>query len=179
MEFGLCCGRHFEIHSEKKLKMGLGVNMKVKMQKVSSQVLNQIHTLKFMKIRCISQKPDSIQRADLPIAYHSSDFHVTVGKVYVVLGISFNFNDPSRRYSMVEIVNDYGHLSSVLLILFEIVDSHVSKYWLVREIASNIFTFWPPDFYTEYFHDDLSEDVPEVVERFAAVRKAIELESAS
>lgn len=110
--------------------------------------------------------------------YRSAEFHISLDKEYVVLGISFMLDDSVGRCSFVEVTNDYGHLSSVPLLLFEIIDPRVSKYWVIRQLGSFTFTLWPNDFYTEYFHDDLSNNVPEIVESFNKIRIKLEEEAA-
>ena len=109
-----------------------------------------------MVIKCISIKPSLSQKELLPKAYLNSDFHITKDKEYLVLGISF-MPDPSvGRLSMVEIVNDYNHLSRVPLFLFKIIHPKVSKYWEIKVLNEFIIALWPEPFYKEYFHDDLS-----------------------
>jgi len=112
----------------------------------------------------------------LPKAYLNSDFHISKDKEYLVLGISFLFDPSVGRCSMVEIVNEYGHLSSVPLFLFEIINPSVSKYWKIKIFNEFTIAFWPEPFYREYFHDDLSENIEEVVNDFKKVKHLLEKE---
>lgn len=127
-----------------------------------------------MVIKCISIKPSSSQKELLPQAYLNSDFHITNDKEYIVLGISFMLDSSVGRFSMVEIVNDYGHLASVPLFLFEIINSNVSKYWEIKIFNEFIIALWPEPFYKEYFHDDLSENIEEVVNDFNRIKLLLE-----
>lgn len=88
-----------------------------------------------MVIKCISIKPSLSQKELLPKAYLNSDFHITKDKEYLVLGISFMLDPSVGRFSMVEIVNDYNHLSGVPLFLF---NPHCSKNTYFHQI-SNVF----------------------------------------
>jgi hypothetical protein len=130
-----------------------------------------------MVIKCISEKPNELQAKYLPKMYRRADFHISSGTEYVVLGISFMLDDSVGRCSFVEITSDYGHLSSVPLFLFEIVDPRVSKYWTLRQFDPFTFALWPNDFYTEYFHDDLSNNLMDAVERFNKIKAKLEEET--
>ncbi|MFC4815679.1 hypothetical protein [Flavobacterium sp. GCM10023249] len=66
-------------------------------------------------------------------------------------------------------------LISIPVELFEIIDSRVSKYWLVS-YANSTTRLWPNEFYKEYFHDDLFEEVPEVLSQFSEVKNKLESE---
>ncbi len=132
-----------------------------------------------MIVKCISQYPTDEQLKDLgPRFFKNRTFHVTVGKEYVVLGLGVAVKPHSCGLGpSVEIVTDYGHLTDNPLCLFQIVDGTASRHWEVRETQAGIITLWPSSFYKEYYHDDLSEGVPEVVEDFKRVRALIEAEA--
>ena len=127
-----------------------------------------------MVIKCISIRPNVSQKELLPEAYRNADFHITENKEYLVLGIRFLLDSSVGRCSMVEISSDYGHLSSVPLFLFEIIDSSVSKYWKIKIFNEFTITLWPEAFYREYFHDDLSENIEEVVNDFKRIKLLLE-----
>lgn len=130
-----------------------------------------------MVIKCISNKPTTEQKKLLPLVYSKSDFHITKDQHYIVLGISFLFHKTEGRWSVVEIISDYGHLSHVPLFLFEVVDARVSKFWRIKIYDEYEITLWPELFYQEYFHDDLSENRVDLVREFAFVRRLIENEA--
>lgn len=129
-----------------------------------------------MVIKCISIKPNSNQKEFLPTAYKNADFHITEYREYLVLGIRFMLDPSVGRCCMAEILSDYGHLASVPLFLFEIIDSSVSKYWKIKVFDEFTIALWPELFYTEYFHDDLSENIKERVDEFKKVKLLLENE---
>ena len=105
----------------------------------------------------------------------NQDFHITLNKEYLVFGISFNNNGTV----LIEHLTDYGHLVSTPLPLFDIIDNRASKYWVIKKFPDNSITFFPPSFFQEYYHDDLSEREPKIVEDFKQVKKLMEDESFS
>ena len=100
----------------------------------------------------------------------SSHFQMKVGKVYLVLGIasvvgsSIHGNGP-----LFEICDDAGRCVSTPAALFEIVDPRPSRFWQAERAGIADLYLWPKEFYTRFFHDDLSEGVPEVVALFEDV----------
>jgi hypothetical protein len=63
------------------------------------------------------------------------------------------------------------------LCLFEIVDPRVSRYWEIHVSDEGMVRLWPPSFYREYYHDDLSDRAPEIVKDFWRVHALIEAEA--
>jgi hypothetical protein len=128
-----------------------------------------------MRVRCISTYPseEQIQRLGKRF-YRNQDFHIASGKEYVVFGLEFSLdsNIPS-----VSLVGEYDKLRDAPLCLFEIIDARVSRYWEVRASGNGVLVFWPHSFFREYYHDDLSELVPEVVADFERVRAMMEAEA--
>ena len=49
----------------------------------------------------------------------------------------------------------------------------MSKFWELRKFPSGNIAIWPPTLYREFYHDDLSEDIIEVVEDFKRVKEQI------
>jgi len=129
-----------------------------------------------MVIKCISIKPNLAQKELLPEAHRKADFHITEDKEYLVLGIRFLLDSSVGQCSMVEIVSDYGHLSAAPLFLFHVIDSRISKFWNLKVFNEFTITLWPEAFYREYFHDDLSENIEEVVNDFKKVKRLLEEE---
>lgn len=126
-----------------------------------------------MLVRCIASLPDDEQAKILGIGKHYSpgqmEFNVQIGQEYVVFGLTFLSGIP-----WVEILRQSGtYLYSVPLCLFDIVDGSVSKYWVAKADQDGDFFLWPPSFYQPYYHDDLSEGVPEVAKDFQRVRRLI------
>ena len=132
-----------------------------------------------MVIKCISSKPTQEQKKMLPLGYENSEFHISPEKSYIVFGLSFMLHSDHGRCCMVEIISDYEHLTHAPLFLFNVVDPRISKYWSLKVIDDFTIVVWPDLFNRDYFHDDLSENVPEVVSAFLKLRKLIEVESTS
>lgn len=126
-----------------------------------------------MRIKCIAELPDDEQTKLLGIGKHyhpgQMEFGVKAGHEYIVFGITFLSGAP-----WVDILSQSRtYVYSVPLCLFNVVDGSVSKYWVAKVDQNGNFFLWPPSFYQPYYHDDLSEGVPEVVEDFQRVRQLI------
>jgi len=132
-----------------------------------------------MIAKCVSAYPNQEQLDFLGTEFFKDrEFHVTAGDEYVVLGLTFVVeNDSSGRGLLLEHVDDYGHLVTTPACLFDILDGTVSRYWQIRVGRDGMVTLWPPSFYRQYYHDDLSENVTEVVEDFKRIRRSIEIEA--
>jgi hypothetical protein len=92
----------------------------------------------------------------------NQDFHFKKDEVYLVLSIRV-----SQNGAIIDCLNMYGHISFAPIDLFEVVDNNVSRYWRIKIWEDNEISFSPKEYYeNEYFHDDLSEDIPEVVAKF-------------
>lgn len=132
-----------------------------------------------MKVLCIRNTIDNSLALDVGLDEGEPRFYrsVTPGTAYTVLGLSY---DPSSTcYAgkpTVEIKNDSGGLSSIPLFLFDIIDNTASKYWQCKFTPEGRLTFFPDSFYESYYHDDLSEGVPEVVNNFKELCMLIENE---
>ena len=51
------------------------------------------------------------------------------------------------------------------------------KCWELKVDENKNIRLWPPSFYRMYYRDDLSENVPEIVEDFQRVKALIEKEN--
>jgi hypothetical protein len=91
------------------------------------------------------------------------DFHLDIGETYLVVAIYIN----KKNGIIIDCINKYGQIGYYPIDFFEITDSRVSKYWVMKIKENGDITFYPKEYYeNEFFHDDLSEDIPEVVEQF-------------
>ena len=90
------------------------------------------------------------------ISNDSSKYSLTPGVSYLVLGISFIANDEACRV-LYQVLNDSGGISHAPAGLFELQDGKCSALWNARYDADGSFLLWPREFFTDYFHDDLSE----------------------
>jgi hypothetical protein len=134
-----------------------------------------------MRVRCVSSRPASdLGSGGGGDAYAAQDFHITEGQEYLVLGLQFEIR--SKLFgtgAWVQLRTDYGRLGWAPLAAFEILDGRVSGTWEVRQWADGGVTLWPPSFYREFYHDDLSEGVPEIVEDLRQVEDRMQREFAN
>jgi hypothetical protein len=101
--------------------------------------------------------------------------NLIIGKEYIVYGLSILSGTP-----WIYILNNAEtYIYSEPLSLFEIIDSRVSKYWEIRTEDDGTLFFWPHSFFQPYYHDDLSEGIPEVVKDFQRVKELIDAEANS
>ncbi len=133
-----------------------------------------------MKVRCLKNliDDDLAEKVGLPDCGFRNYQSVTVGKEYVVLGLSY---DPIAEYHagkpFVDIKNDNGDLSTVPIYMFEVVDETVSMYWQVK-FNGDLLTLYPESFYRyEYYHEDLADGVPEIKADFERLCQEFEQES--
>jgi len=113
-----------------------------------------------------------------PDYYRKQAFHIHGDGTYTVLGLTFHIR--SNLYGSgvtVQIDDDYGRLASVPLCLFEIVDDRMSSHWVARQWADGTVAMWPPSFFIDFYYDDLSEGVDEIVRDHARVKQELEAEA--
>jgi len=126
-----------------------------------------------MKVRCNALKVSIDQLYVLgKNAEAKNHFAISIGKDYVVFGLTFSYNNMEIG-CFVQILSDNEHLVHVPVILFDIVDSRLSSYWEIKTFPDGDITLWPSSFYREYYHDDLTEDVKDVIEDFNIVKQKI------
>ena len=132
-----------------------------------------------MKVICLyNEILDSLAKKlnlskGIPRLYKS----ISPGKEYIVLGLTYRPSEACYAgYPVIEIKNDTDGISIVPLFMFEVVDPSASRHWLVK-FEQDTLKILPKSFYSNYYHDDLSEGIPEVVEDFKRVCKIFELES--
>jgi hypothetical protein len=93
-----------------------------------------------------------------------------IGTEFTVYGIDFAEgnvlyrvgNPPREEYAI-----------QCLAALFEIVDERVSRYWHSRMLRGGRFVLWPPSWFTDYYHDRLSDGDPVISADFAEVRQLL------
>jgi hypothetical protein len=91
------------------------------------------------------------------------DFHLKIGKQYTVFALIVKKNGAI----IIDCLGEYGHIGHYPIDFFKIIDNNVSKYWLVKIKENGNLTLYPKEYYdNEYFHDDLSEDDPEMIRQF-------------
>ena len=135
-----------------------------------------------MKVKCISIKLSEEQKRGIrKTDNYNSDWETRfiVGKEYIVLGLNYIINEWWTTI-LYELRDETGICLSVPACLFEIIDPRPSIFWRARHNFPN-FTLWPVEFYREFFHDDLSEEKPEIRKVFDLVvdRLTYEFEDAT
>jgi hypothetical protein len=116
-----------------------------------------------MKVQCKGRELTEEQRSFFRVpSLFRPNYQVSIGKEYLVIGISFGVNNPHHGNSaLFEIVNDDGHLVLHPAALFDITDARCSSFWRAKAHGDGMVTLRPEELYLEYFHDDLSEKEPE------------------
>jgi hypothetical protein len=126
-----------------------------------------------MIVKCITktESEDLINR-NKTVIESNRDYHVTIGRSYLVYGLQFNAD--GSRY--IDYFSDSGNLAQAPFDFFKVQDGKISMYWQLKVWENNDITLWPSLFYQEFFHDDLSEAVEEVVKDFKELTRLLEEE---
>jgi hypothetical protein len=117
-----------------------------------------------MKARFISKSISEAEKEKYKnnIYIKQSFLSLTLGEIYLIMGVEL-LDDGLVLFHC------YNPLVSYIVMypscLFEVVDNKVSKYWKI-DIHSSSISFFPEEFDIEYFHDDLSEGVTEIRQKF-------------
>jgi hypothetical protein len=130
-----------------------------------------------MLVRCISTQPTEEQAQRLGVGKNyfpgKQQFGVAAGEKYLVFGLSIV--DGETWIDILLLPS--GYLHSVPLILFEILDRRLSKYWVIGFGPKGNLIMRPSSIVDQpYYFDDLSNGVPEVVEDFREVKELLEAE---
>jgi hypothetical protein len=131
-----------------------------------------------MKVRCVADHPNTDQVQTLEsarLAFPGQQYGVTKNKEYYVYGVH-TFNGIPHVYVNLRSA-DSPQLVSVPLLLFEVIDGHVSRSWEVRHWPDGDLTLWPPPLYEDFFAESVSDGIPEYFEKFDRLRKVIETEA--
>lgn len=131
-----------------------------------------------MKVRCLTTSLNDEQKQQLGIEYKTtSDHQIIPGNSYLVLGITFmlpvEFHGGGVHY---QILNDFGNCRSIPACLFEVEDARCSRHWTAKQDLDGSLLLWPEEFFTQFFHDDLSEGEFEAVETFKKVVARMQFE---
>src|SRR5882724_4361444 len=131
-----------------------------------------------MKVRCISTYPNEEQMMKIGL-YPGQSFGVTIGKEYLVVGLSFQLNSGIFGTGLcVNVVDDGNYFVTIPLCLFEVLDARASRHWRIHTWEDGNITLWPESFYAPYYVDDHNEDFPEVRADFKKVYSQLEAEAA-
>ncbi|QKJ01550.1 hypothetical protein [Yersinia mollaretii] len=129
-----------------------------------------------MKVKCLATSLTAQQKAALGLMDNQDpQYPYTIGQIYTVLAMSSKVGvNAGTLLQLPKIPMDY--IISVPLCIFDIVDGRPSSYWKIEKLSEYEISLWPEEFYREYFHDDLSDGDPEVVEIFKRVVDKLEKE---
>jgi hypothetical protein len=131
-----------------------------------------------MLVRCVATKLSGDQQSRLKMAGPTTDHQFRVGDIYLVLGITFMLpEEPHGGGVQYQLLSDFGDLRIAPAFLFELKDRRCSKHWIARTDDDGAMLLWPEEFFAQYFHDDLSEGVPEVKAVFEQVVKRMRSEA--
>ncbi|MGP2518211.1 hypothetical protein [Yersinia sp. 2545 StPb PI] len=126
-----------------------------------------------MKVKCIATNLTQEQKRELGLNKEESpQYPFTIGKIYTVLGIHMQIGYYAG--TMLKIPMRYAVPAP--LCLFEVIDARPSIYWKIKKFSDFELALWPDELYQEYFQDDLTDGVPEVVEIYNRVVDKLEKE---
>ncbi len=97
-----------------------------------------------------------------------------IGTEFIVYGIDFAAGNVFYRVGNPP---DEDYAIQCLAVLFEIVDERISRHWCWRMLPGGRFVLWPLSWFTEYYHDRLSEGDPVIASDFAEVRQIFRAEA--
>jgi len=133
-----------------------------------------------MKVRCLANvaTADQVKRYGLdPRVEHR--YYVTPGKEYLVLALTAVAGDSAYGPGVtVDVLDDFERWSIKPLFLFEVVDPRPSRYWLAKKVGEAELALWPESFFQDFYHDHLTDGVPDVVADFKRVCGLLEAEYA-
>ena len=119
-----------------------------------------------MKVKCIAESFGAIK------------YRITLGKEYVVLGLSYTVGNPIINLWIKDDPGNY--FVPTPRPLFEIVDSRASCYWVVNiDIDGSAFVLAPAEFLEPLFLDRLTNFEERHVRTFQTIAAEIERESNS
>lgn len=129
-----------------------------------------------MKVKCLftSLKDANQNGKGGKIVGDEYRYPLEVGQEYTVLSLTFLFNDYYNGV-LLDLRNDYGIVTNVVMPLFEITDPRPSSFW-IAEAREQSFRLWPEEFYTRCFHDLLTDDEPEYIKLFNQAVEKLEAE---
>ena len=124
-----------------------------------------------MTAKCKATSLTADQRSKVGGSTHiSSVYELSQGHEYTILGIMFAVQSSIfGSTALFEVRDDAGRCYSVPTCLFEIVDPRPSRWWIAKQLGDFNFVLWPHEFYQEFFHDDLSNGLPERVAEFESL----------
>jgi hypothetical protein len=131
-----------------------------------------------MTATCIALSLTEDQRMQLGATPQlQSVYQLSVGKEYTILGVLFVVQSSIfGSEPLFDIQDDMGFCNSVPACLFEVADARPSRYWRAKRVGSFDLALWPEEFYQEFFHDHLSNGMPDEVEIFKDLTQRLKSE---
>jgi hypothetical protein len=127
-----------------------------------------------MRVKCIALQPSKEQQRLLGSRFIAgrTRYPIDLGGEYTVLGVGF-----WDEVTWFDIAASPRALVSLPAFLFEITNPKPSRHWEARLHKDGSFMLWPPSFYHQHYHDDVSEGVSEAVDDFQHLRQLLEDEA--
>ena len=133
-----------------------------------------------MKVRCLANQATSEQAQKYgldPRVDHR--FDVTPDRTYTVIGLTMMVKSWSSGAGVaLDLLDDFSRWSIQPLFLFEVIDPRPSRYWVAKKLGEAELALWPESFFQDFYHDHLTDGVPEVVADFKRVCGLLEAEYA-
>ena len=134
-----------------------------------------------MRVKCVYKSLDElpaeltsgVAQADRIRAMGHGKPWITPGKEYVVYAVD---SDLGNIWYYILNDDDLPYPTFELAVFFELVDPHVSKYWVFSLDKGGAFRMWPSSWFQEYYHQLLVEGDQGVVADFVRLRGAIDAE---
>jgi len=132
-----------------------------------------------MRVKCISTFPSEEQIAELGKEfYRERDFHLTLGKEYVVFALEFHRESKTLGTgAWVAILTDFDVLTTVPLCLFNLTDGQLSRHWRAEVLKDQTVLISPPLLLRDFFYEELAELEGQAVADFNRLRSQMEREA--
>jgi len=133
-----------------------------------------------MQVHCLSNQatPEQVQQygLDSRVDHH---FDVTPGRTYTVIGLTMVAGSWASGVGVaLDLLDDFGRWSIQPLFLFEVVDPRPSQYWIAKKVGEAELALWPESFFQDFYHDHLTDGLPEEVADFKRVCALLDAEFA-
>lgn len=126
-----------------------------------------------MKVKCIATSLTTEQKQNMGLnECEDPQYPFFIGEIYTVIGVHTQIG----RYAGTILKIPMKYAVPAPVCLFKIVDERPSLYWKIKQLSEYEISLWPEEFYQEYFQDDLTDGVPEVVEIYKSVVERLEKE---
>ncbi len=134
-----------------------------------------------MVIKCVSSVLTETQfRASGDPSLLHEGYPLKVGREYLVFALTIDTSSAAAQggvWVSIQMEPKSPTMIAVPLSLFEIIDPRASRYWTVGSPREGLLRIWPAAFLADFYHDDLSERLPEAVNDFWKVQALLEAES--